>query len=73
MCNECLDGYYLSGDKKLCLKIPLNNCAKWGNDVSRNKTWCLKCIGGYALIEKKNQEQYCYPLNFENGLSDNQE
>lgn len=32
LCNKCLDGFYLSSDKKLCLEIPLENCATWGLD-----------------------------------------
>lgn len=72
-CNKCLDGYYVSDGKKLCLDIPLANCAQWGLDATRNRTWCLRCQNGYALIEKKNQEQYCYKLTFDASLSDNQE
>ncbi|GJM17329.1 MAG: hypothetical protein DHS20C13_26560 [Thermodesulfobacteriota bacterium] len=31
-----------------------------GNDVTR--IWCLRCSSGFALIEKKGEEQFCYPI-----------
>lgn len=43
LCQVCIDGFYLSDDKKHCLTIPLNECASWGTDASRGKVWCLKC------------------------------
>lgn len=71
-CQKCKDGFYLSPENDFCKTIPLPNCAEWGeqagrtmkdpqgNDVTR--VWCLRCSSGYALIEKKGEEQFCYPI-----------
>lgn len=54
LCNECESGFFLSPEKRLCHPIPLDNCARWGQDTVRNKVWCLGCKKGFVLIEKKH-------------------
>jgi hypothetical protein len=71
LCNKCSDGYYLSPDNRLCLTIQLENCATWGLDNTRGRTWCLSCMSNYLLIEKRNLEQYCFPLSLDAGAPDN--
>ena len=70
-CFECNDGYSLSGDKKICTKIPkipINDCARqeeWGRK-------CLQCHPGYRIEDggakcqlvpigncKKQKNEYC--------------
>lgn len=73
LCTKCADGFYVSADSRLCLTIPLDNCATWGQDVPRGKTWCLTCKQNFLLIERSNEQQYCFPISFATGLPDSQE